>query len=66
VRVARKHNKKIATSCAPADFIHWTRLGVDVLFCVNDIAALKAGAGMALKAATEAIEQAAIEVGTTV
>ena len=65
VRVARIYDKKVVTACAVTDFVHWTRLGVDVLFCTNDIAALKAGAGLALKAATEAIEQAAIEVGTT-
>jgi 2-keto-3-deoxy-L-rhamnonate aldolase RhmA len=55
VRVARKHNKKIVTACAPADFALWTRLGVDLLFCTNDIACLKAGAQLALTAAHAAI-----------
>jgi len=58
VRVARKHNKKVVTACGPPDFIHFTRLGVDLLFCANDIACLKAGAQLALKAAADAISQA--------
>jgi len=61
VAAARKHGKKVATSCGPADFIHWTRLGVDLLFCTNDITCMRVGAGVALKAAAEAIEQAASE-----
>lgn len=61
VRVARKHGKKVVTACGTADFIHWTRLGVDLLFCTNDIVCLKTGAQLALKAATEAVEQAAAE-----
>jgi 4-hydroxy-2-oxoheptanedioate aldolase len=61
VSVARRHGKKIVTACGSADFIHWTRLGVDLLFCTNDIVCLKAGAQLALKAATEAVDQAASE-----
>lgn len=61
VRVARKHGKKVVTACGAADFIHWTRLGVDLLFCTNDIVCLKAGAQLALKAAADAIDQAAAE-----
>jgi 4-hydroxy-2-oxoheptanedioate aldolase len=61
VSVARSHDKKVATSCGPADFIHWTRLGVDLLFCTNDIACLRMGAKQALKAAVDAIDQAAGE-----
>ncbi len=61
VKAARAHGKKVATSCGPADFIHYTRLGIDLLFCTNDIACLKIGAKQALQAATDAIEQAAKE-----
>jgi 4-hydroxy-2-oxoheptanedioate aldolase len=64
VRVARKHGKKVVTACGAADFIHWTRLGVDLLFCTNDIVSLKVGAQAALKASREAIEQAAEEMRT--
>ncbi len=59
VRVARKHGKKVVTACGPADFIYWTRLGIDLLFCTNDITCLKAGAKLALDAAEDAISQAA-------
>lgn len=56
VRVARKHNKKVVTACASAEFVHWTRLGVDLLFCTNNIVCLKLGAQQALDAAVKAIE----------
>lgn len=58
VRVARKHGKKVVTACGAADFIHWTRLGVDLLFCTNDIVCLKVGAQQALAAANEAVAAA--------
>jgi 4-hydroxy-2-oxoheptanedioate aldolase len=58
IRTARAHNKKVVTACAPADFVHWIRLGVDLLFCTNDITCLNAGAQSALTAVAEAIEQA--------
>jgi 2-keto-3-deoxy-L-rhamnonate aldolase RhmA len=64
VRVARKHHKKVVTACGAADFIHWTRLGIDLLFCTNDIVCLRAGAQLALKSAAEAIQQAAEETST--
>jgi 2-keto-3-deoxy-L-rhamnonate aldolase RhmA len=59
--VARRHGKKIVTACGPADYLHWTRMGVDLLFCTNDIAALKLGAQSALAAARQAIAQAETE-----
>jgi|GEM_PF-315950 len=58
---ARREGKKIVTACGPSDFIHWTRLGVDLLFSANDIVCLKTGAQMALSAANEAIALAASE-----
>jgi 2-keto-3-deoxy-L-rhamnonate aldolase RhmA len=60
VRVARKHGKKIVTACAPSDFPVWMRLGIDLLFCTNDITCLKAGAQIALNAAHAAMAQAQI------
>lgn len=59
VRAARRHNKKVVTACGAADFPHWARLGVDLLFCTNNITALKAGAQLALDAANQAIDFAA-------
>jgi len=61
VDVARKHDKKVVTACGAPDFIHWTRLGIDLLFCTNDIVCLKVGAQSALKSAAEAIAQAESE-----
>lgn len=55
IRVARKHKKKVLTACAAAEFDHWVRLGIDLLFCTNNIVCLKVGAQLALKAAHEAI-----------
>jgi 2-keto-3-deoxy-L-rhamnonate aldolase RhmA len=55
VRVARKHNKKVITACGAAEFHHWLHLGVDLLFCTNNIVCLKTGAQLALDAAEAAI-----------
>jgi 2-keto-3-deoxy-L-rhamnonate aldolase RhmA len=61
IKAARREGKKIVTACGSADFIYWTRMGVDLLFCANDIVCLKAGAQMALASANEAIATAAAE-----
>jgi 2-keto-3-deoxy-L-rhamnonate aldolase RhmA len=58
IRVARKHGKKVVTACGSADFGHWMRLGIDLLFCTNNIVCLKAGAQQALDAAHEAVAAA--------
>lgn len=58
VKTARRHSKKVVTACSAADYIHWVRMGVDLLFCTNDISCLKLGAQSALRSATEAIAQA--------
>jgi 2-keto-3-deoxy-L-rhamnonate aldolase RhmA len=55
VKAARAHQKKVITACSSADFLHWTRLGVDLLFCTNDISCLKLGAQVAMDAAAKAI-----------
>jgi 2-keto-3-deoxy-L-rhamnonate aldolase RhmA len=62
VKVARKHHKKIVTACAMSEFHHWIRLGVDLLFCTNNIVCLKTGAQLALDAANKAIESTAEEM----
>jgi 2-keto-3-deoxy-L-rhamnonate aldolase RhmA len=63
VSAARRHGKKVVTACGAADFIHWTRLGVDLLFCTNNIVCLKAGAQLALDAAERAVLTAEQEAG---
>jgi len=57
VESAKRHGKKIVTACAPADFPFWAKQGIDVLFAINDISALRAGAKMALDAANKAIAE---------
>jgi len=59
VKAARAHQKKVITACPMADFLHWTRLGVDLLFCTNDISCLKLGAQVAMDAALNSIAVAA-------
>jgi 4-hydroxy-2-oxoheptanedioate aldolase len=55
IDIAKKSGKRIATACPPDEFVHWLGLGVDLLFCTNDIACLKIGAHSALSQAEEAI-----------
>ncbi len=45
VRAARAQNKSVATACAPGEYGFWLGLGVDLLFCSNDISCLKQAAG---------------------
>jgi 4-hydroxy-2-oxoheptanedioate aldolase len=52
------------TACGAADFAQWTRLGIDLLFCTNDITCLKTGAQFAFDAAAKAISQAVSETQT--
>jgi 2-keto-3-deoxy-L-rhamnonate aldolase RhmA len=57
VESAKEHGKKIVTACAPADFPFWTKQGIDVLFAINDISALRTGAKIALEAARKAVAE---------
>ncbi|QHN03008.1 hypothetical protein FTO74_06210 [Granulicella sp. WH15] len=58
VQAARANNKLIASACAPADFKFWLDQNIDLLFCTNDIACLKRGAGLALEEARALLAQA--------
>lgn len=59
IRIARKHGKRVAVGAAPQDFGFWAEQGVDLIFCTNDIAAMKAGAADALLQAQRAVAHAA-------
>jgi len=48
IQAARANNKCIASACGPSDFKFWLDQRIDLLFCANDIACLKRGAGLAL------------------
>lgn len=51
VKAARAQGKSVASACGPADFGFWIEQEIDLLFCTNDIACLKRGAGLALEEA---------------
>jgi 2-keto-3-deoxy-L-rhamnonate aldolase RhmA len=57
ILTARRHGKQIAVGAAPQDFPFWVQQGVDLLFGINDIAAMKYGAQAALEAARDAVEK---------
>jgi 4-hydroxy-2-oxoheptanedioate aldolase len=57
VTTARAHDKLITTACSPKDFLFWADVGVDLLFCTNDIACLKQGAQAAHLTALEALRK---------
>lgn len=60
VRAARAHNKLVATACSPGDYAFWLDLGIDLLYCANDISCLKQAAGDSLSRAREIMERAAV------
>ncbi len=55
IAAARAHGKQAAAGVAPQDVAFWVGQGVDLLFCINDVTAMKMGAAKALDAAREAI-----------
>jgi len=57
VIAARNHDKRVATACAPEEFGFWLGLGIDLLFCANDISCLKQAAGDLLGDARQALER---------
>ena len=59
VQSARRHNKKIVTTCPPSDVPYWISQNIDLLFCTNNITCLKAGARLASgRQAEDAIRKA--------
>ncbi|MGH9599398.1 MAG: HpcH/HpaI aldolase family protein [Terracidiphilus sp.] len=57
VKAARAHGKSVATACAPEEFAFWLDLGIDLLYCTNDIACLKQAAGDLLGDARTILER---------
>lgn len=60
IGIAKEHDKLVAVGSAPQDFEFYVSQGVDLLFCTNDIAALKIGAQAVMKQALAAMEKVAI------
>lgn len=57
IAAARRHGKRVATAAGPTDFEFWIDQGVDILFCTNDIVALRTGASQAMEQARASIER---------
>ncbi len=55
IAAARRHGKQTAAGVAAQDLPFWVGQGIDLLFCINDLAAMKTGAAQALEAARRAI-----------
>lgn len=58
VRVAKAHGKQVAAGVSVQDIPFWIEQGIDLLFCTNDIAAMKTGAQAAMDAAMNALSKA--------
>lgn len=56
IRVARKHGKAVAAGVNWQDLSFWIEQATDMLFCSNDIAAMKDGAQLAMNEAQRLIE----------
>jgi 4-hydroxy-2-oxoheptanedioate aldolase len=54
---AKAHGKLTAAGVAPQDLPFWTSQPVDLLYCINDIAAMKVGAQAALEQARAAVKR---------
>ena len=59
VSTAHASNKLVATACGANEYAFWCSLGVDLLYCTNDIVCLKQGAQIAYEKASAAIANAA-------
>ena len=55
IRAAKAHGKQTAAGVTAQDLPFWIEQGVDLLFCINDLSAMKAGAAQALEAAQAAM-----------
>ena len=58
LRMAKAHGKLTAAGIAPQDLSFWAGQPVDLLYCINDIAAMKLGAESALAQARTALKTA--------
>lgn len=65
ISVARIHDKQVAVGAAPQDFDFYASQDVDLMFCINDIGALKIGAQSGMRDAVESIRKASAGVRRT-
>lgn len=57
MQAARTHEKCVATACSPEEIGFWLGLGIDLLFCANDISCLKQAASDLLGDARQILER---------
>lgn len=57
IDTAKHFGKRVATAVPPKDSLSWIELGIDLLFCANDIVALRTGALTAIQEAEERIAE---------
>lgn len=57
IAAARRHGKCVATAGRAVDYDFWLGQQVDVLFCTNDISALRVGAEHAIQLARESLDR---------
>jgi 2-keto-3-deoxy-L-rhamnonate aldolase RhmA len=57
IEAAKKSGKLVAVGSGPAEFEFYTKEGVDLLFCGNDVACLRAGIRLAIQQGRAAIEK---------
>jgi 4-hydroxy-2-oxoheptanedioate aldolase len=57
IRVAKSRGKQVAAGVSINDIPFWIEHGIDLLFCTNDLAAMKSGAQAAIDAATNALSR---------
>ena len=55
IAAARRNKKLVATACPQSDFPLWLELGVNLLFCTNNIACMKKAAEESLASARSAL-----------
>ncbi|MPZ19720.1 MAG: hypothetical protein GEV06_17630 [Luteitalea sp.] len=60
IATARRHGKHVASASGPAEFGFWVDQGIDILFCTNDIVALRTGAELALQEARDAVTRSGV------
>ena len=56
MEAAHRHNRRVATAVSQADAAFWIDLGVDLLFCTNDVVCLRSGAQATFQHASALIE----------
>jgi 2-keto-3-deoxy-L-rhamnonate aldolase RhmA len=56
IEAAHRYNRRVATAVSQADASVWIDLGVDLLFCTNDVVCLRSGAQATFQHASALIE----------